>query len=63
LSREIDRAPFGWINTNTSLKVTAVSQHKDMEYIETIVAMNEKEIYADFNDSGMRISGKRLPDI
>jgi hypothetical protein len=30
-----------------------------MEYNEIIVVMNEKEIEADPNDSGMRISGKR----
>jgi hypothetical protein len=60
LSKEIDRAPFGWGETNAGVKVY---QHKDLEHSEKIVIMNEKEIYVDLNESGMRISGKRLLDI
>jgi hypothetical protein len=40
-----------------------VSQHKDMECTERIVAMNGKEIATAFNHSGARTSGKALPDI
>jgi hypothetical protein len=40
-----------------------VSQHKDLEYNETIGAMNEKEIETVLGDSGPRGSGQRLPDI
>jgi hypothetical protein len=40
-----------------------VSQHEDLDYKEIINAMNEKEIGTAFDHSGMRISGKPLPDI
>jgi hypothetical protein len=40
-----------------------VSQHKDLEYNKRISGMNEKEIGEAFNYSGMRISGKPVPDI
>jgi hypothetical protein len=44
-------------------QVTEVSQHNELEHSEIIIVMNEKEIEADLNDSGMGISGKGLPDI
>jgi hypothetical protein len=40
-----------------------VSQHEDLEHKETISTVNEKEIGTAFDHSGMRISGKPLPDI
>jgi hypothetical protein len=43
--------------------VTAVSRYFDLKYSETTAVMNEKEIEADPNDSSMRISGERSPDI